>query len=144
MKRRAYLSTAATATAAGLAGCLESLASGRSDGEYDVGMSSNRFEPSNVEVVAGDAVVWRNTGSRNHTVTAYEGGLPDGAAYFASGGFDSQAAAVADWEESAWLGDGVLGAGETYSHTFEVPGEYQYYCIPHESGGMIATVTVVE
>ncbi|MGM0590770.1 MAG: plastocyanin/azurin family copper-binding protein, partial [Halobacteriota archaeon] len=24
----------------------------------------------------------------------------------------------------------------------EVPGEYQYFCIPHEQGGMLGTIVV--
>lgn len=34
------------------------------------------------------------------------------------------------------------GSGGTFSYTFEEPGRYDYYCIPHESMGMIGSVTV--
>ena len=34
------------------------------------------------------------------------------------------------------------GSGATSSFTFEEPGTYDYYCIPHESQGMVGTVTV--
>ena len=27
------------------------------------------------------------------------------------------------------------------SHTFDVPGAYTYFCIPHEMLGMVATIT---
>jgi plastocyanin len=27
-------------------------------------------------------------------------------------------------------------------HTFDVPGTYQYFCIPHEMAGMTGTVVV--
>ncbi|QLG64062.1 plastocyanin/azurin family copper-binding protein [Halorarum salinum] len=35
-----------------------------------------------------------------------------------------------------------MAGGETYEHTFEVEGEYGYFCIPHEGAGMVGTVTV--
>jgi hypothetical protein len=34
------------------------------------------------------------------------------------------------------------GSGGTFSYTFEEPGRYDYYCIPHESLGMVGSVTV--
>jgi hypothetical protein len=34
------------------------------------------------------------------------------------------------------------GSGGTFSFTFEEPGTYDYFCIPHESLGMIGSVTV--
>jgi plastocyanin len=32
----------------------------------------------------------------------------------------------------------------TYEHTFETLGTYEYYCEPHRSAGMVATIEVVE
>ncbi|MFC6732314.1 plastocyanin/azurin family copper-binding protein [Haladaptatus sp. DYSN1] len=142
MHRRAFLSTAATALTLSVAGCTSS---GQPDGsaEYDIGMSANRFvHPSDpYEVPVGTTIVWKNTGGRSHTVTAYEADIPDGAAYFASGGFESEQAA-----RDAWTGNlgGSIAPGETYEYTPEVPGEYTYFCVPHEPGGMIATFVVTE
>ncbi len=50
-------------------------------------------------------------------------------------------------DEANWQGtpggDGtVYDAGHEYSHTFEVPGEYEYYCVPHQSVGMKGTIIV--
>lgn len=134
--RREYLA-AVGAAAGALAGCTTGSAV---ETEYDVGMASNQFRPEVVEVEAGETVVWANTGSRNHTVTAYEDGIPEAAAYFASGGYESEQEA-----RDAWLNGplgGAINAGETYRHTFEVPGEYQYLCVPHEASGMVGTVRV--
>jgi len=96
------------------------------------------FEPKNVEVSAGTTVTWKNVGSVAHTVTAYEEKIPDDADYFASGGFDSQSAA-----EDAYPDEGSIAEGETYEHTFETTGTYEYYCIPHEMNGMVANIKVV-
>ena len=99
------------------------------------------FEPGTVTVSPGDTVVWENTGNLTFTVTAYEEGIPDGAGYFASGGFDNEQAARDAWANSI-DGGGVVKPGETYEHTFEVPGDYYYVCIPHEAAGMTGTVVV--
>lgn len=88
-----------------------------------------RYEPAAVTVPAGTTVTWRNTSSMVHTVTANPAlanepghvSLPDGAKTFNSG---------------------LLQPGQSFSHTFTVPGEYRYFCIPHEGAGMLGTVTV--
>lgn len=138
MNRRAFLGAAAGVTSV-FAGCT---GQSRQEGDDEIGMSSSAFlQPENFEPRVGEAVVWRNTGSRTHTVTAYESGIPDGATFFASGGFESTKAA-----RDAWLqrGGGGIASGETFEVTFEAPGTYNYFCIPHERGGMVAQFTVVE
>ncbi|EMA41409.1 plastocyanin/azurin family copper-binding protein [Halococcus hamelinensis] len=138
MDRRAFLA-ASTGVAVGLAGCLGA-AEGESD--YDIGMSASAFLPEDdFEPRVGEPVVWRNTGMRAHTVTAYGSGIPDDAAFFASGGFETTAEARRAWNRN---GGGAINGGETYEHTFEVPGTYNYFCIPHEPGGMVGSFEVVE
>ena len=138
MNRRAFL-TATTGVAVGLAGCL---GSSREQPDYDIGMSSSAFLPKeDFEPRVGESVVWRNTGSRSHTVTAYQSRIPDAAAYFASGGFEGEGAAREAWTSST---GGAIESGETFEHTFEVPGTYNYFCIPHEPTGMVGKFTVVE
>jgi len=100
---------------------------------------SLKYAPKKIEVEAGTTVVWENTGAVGHTITAYEEKIPDGASYFASGGFDSQSAA----EEGYKNQEGNVAEGETYEHTFETEGTYEYYCIPHEMNEMVGTVEVV-
>jgi len=148
MQRRAFLAAGAGA-AATLAGCV---GPSLSDSEYDIGMQSNAFVPDpavegtdvpTFEAAVGDTVVWANTGSRNHTVTAYDDGLPEGADYWASGGFESEQAAREAWEQSI-DGGGIVRPSERYEHTFEVPGNYYYVCIPHEDVGMEGKVVVTE
>jgi plastocyanin len=94
------------------------------------------FEPETVRISTSDTIQWRNTGSVEHTVTAREKELPKGAAYFASGGFESERVAQSN------LDGGLLAPDERYEHTFETPGTYAYYCIPHEGTGMTGTVHV--
>ena len=98
------------------------------------------YAPKRIEVEAGTTVTWENTGNIGHTVTAYDDGIPDDAAYFASGGYDSQDAAVDGYESEQ---GGNIESGETWEYTFETTGTYEYYCIPHEMNGMIGHVKVV-
>jgi len=142
MRRRTYLGIA-VGSVAGAAGCLGNLGTGGagSGPDPDVGMTTNAFEPETYEVTVGETVVWENTSSRAHTVTAYDSGLPEGAAFFASGGYDDEDAAREAWDEE--LGGG-MDPGVTFEHTFEVAGSYPYFCIPHERDGMVGTIEVQE
>jgi plastocyanin len=136
MERRAFLRTAGPAAVAGLAGCIGG-SSGTQD--YDVGMSARAFRPQQITVEPGTTLTWLNTSKQGHTVTAYGGQLPEGAEFFASGDFESEQDARDAWGNS---NRGTLFEGQSYEHTFEVEGEYPYFCIPHERGGMVGTVVV--
>ncbi len=138
MQRRAFLA-ATGAALAGTAGCLAGATGGLSEGDYDIGMSSAAFLPAEFEVEVGETVVWANTSSRAHTVTAVS--MPEGADYFATGGFENQDAAVNGWQSRL---EGGIPTGGTYEHTFDVPGEYDYYCIPHAASGMDGKIVVSE
>ena len=94
------------------------------------------FSPSSLTVDAGTTIEFSNVSSEAHTVTAYEDGLPAGADYFATGGFDSEKAA------RAHLSAGLLTEGETFRLTLQEPGSYRYFCIPHEDDGMTGTIVV--
>ena len=98
------------------------------------------YAPKRIEVEQGTTVTWENTGSIGHTITAYEDDIPDDADYWASGGFDSQQAAVDGYETDQ---GGNVEAGGSYEYTFETKGEYKYYCIPHEINGMVGYVKVI-
>lgn len=136
LSRRRVLAGLGSVAAVSLAGC-----SSTAEDDYDVGMTAVAFNPPSVTVSVGEEVVWRNTSSRGHTVTAYADDIPEEAEFFASGGFESEAAARKAYNQNV---GGLIDSGQSYSHTFEVPGEYRYLCIPHESQGMVGTVVVEE
>ena len=87
------------------------------------------FDPDTVRVQVGETVRWANGSVIVHTVTADPDEattdesvrLPEGAAPFDSGTLDPEA---------------------RFEHTFEVPGTYRYFCIPHEGAKMYGTVIV--
>lgn len=137
MDRRGFLRRGAALGVASLvAGCLEGSAT--TGGDWDVGMTTRDFEPQELAVEAGTTVTWRNTDTHAHSVTAYADGIPADAAYFATGDFDSQPAAEAGYAD----GSGVLYTDQEFAHTFELPGVYSYFCIPHEKAGMTGVVRV--
>lgn len=146
MDRREFLAAVGTASVGSVTGCSTMLGSG---GEFDVGMRATAFDPATYRVEVGEEVVWQNTSSRGHTVTAYESSIPDEAAFFASGGFETEQEArnaFWDYQRNPDGNDrnGLLTSGDTFRHTFEVAGEHSYLCIPHEQGGMVGTVVVEE
>jgi plastocyanin len=92
-------------------------------------MYFHSFAPSTVTIRAGENVRWDNDSIIWHTVTAdamavkvpADVALPDGAEPFDSG---------------------KVEPGNSFSHTFRVPGTYRYVCRPHEGNGMRGTVVV--
>jgi plastocyanin len=131
--RRGFLATVATAV--GLAAADGATAQ---EDTKTIDMTDDLvFDPDSTAVAPGTTVVWENVGSIGHSVTAYEDEIPDDASFFASGGLESEDAA-----RSAYPDRGNVAGGESYEHTFDVEGTYEYFCIPHESVGMVATLEV--
>ena len=87
------------------------------------------FEPSVIEIKAGQTVVWKNSSREVHTVTAdpsqatnpQDVELPEGAQRFDSG---------------------FLNPTHNYEHTFRTPGTYRYVCTLHEVQRMIGQIIV--
>ena len=143
--RRDVLYRLGTAGAVGigaaLAGCSGDDGGGSGGGNTVEMTDSLAFEPGNLTVSTGTTVTWENGGTVAHTVTAYDDSSPSGAAYFASGEYDSEQAA----RDGFRGGDGgLIESDGSYEHTFETAGEYEYFCIPHEGSGMTGTITVEE
>jgi plastocyanin len=86
---------------------------------------SGLFSPASVTIVAGDQVVWTQSGTNPHTVTASDGS------------FDSH-------PNCPPPGDCMV-QGETFAQTFTTPGTYGYYCKLHgtpDGLGMAGVVNV--
>ncbi|HVL99393.1 MAG TPA: cupredoxin family copper-binding protein [Egibacteraceae bacterium] len=82
-------------------------------GANEVSIVDLAFEPASLDVAVGDTVEWVNTGELPHTVTFADG--PD---------------------------SGTMETDDTFSHTFEEAGEFDYLCSIHPQ--MEGTVTVAE
>ena len=81
--------------------------------ETSVTIAGMQFQPATIRVKAGEEVTWKNNAAMPHTVTGREDGK---------------------------LSSARLNQGSMFSHTFEQPGTYTYYCALHPS--MIGTVIV--
>jgi len=87
------------------------------------------FEPVGLAVLAGAVVEFVNRDRVNsHTATAYHADL--------HGKPTRMPDAVAPWDSGYLLPD------DRFRVALDVPGEYDYYCLPHESGGMLGRIVV--
>lgn len=133
VSRRGALTAATTA----LTGGAIATDSAAAQGQTVIDMTDDLvFAPDSITVAPGTTVVWENVGQIPHSVTAYEDEIPAEAEYFASGGFETEQDARSAYPE------GEIVGGESYQYTFDVEGQYGYFCIPHEGAGMVATLTV--
>lgn len=139
--RRSLLQTASVTGFIAIAGCSTSRFRAPPP-KPRVDIQSESFEPDQLVIDRGETVTWWNIKSVKHTVTTYEERIPDEAEYFASGGFDSEAAARDSTTSHADDGDGMLEPGDRFEHRFTVPGYYHYCCIPHENSAMVGTIIV--
>jgi plastocyanin len=95
----------------------------------------NSFRPVDFEIAAGTEVMFDNRGRNDHNI------LPDTIKDDAG----LTALLASDTSPTAW---GVASTdfvpGDTYSHLFNVPGTYNYYCSIHGApgAGMYGTLTV--
>lgn len=128
---------AVTRSAAALAGAVALIAAAGTSGAprqaaATVEMTNQlTFTPDTVVIRAGETVEFRNSSALVHTVTG-----------------DPSRASL---EESVRLPVGAepfrsgrLEPGTSFSHTFETPGTYRYFCVPHEGARMRGTVIVEE
>jgi plastocyanin len=152
--RRDLLRTTGAALAVGgLAGCnaadsttTETEADGASGGSAGGSSTESATETPELapdaSAVTAVAAEWNAMRARLHDAVALgtAESFADGAAYWASGGFDSQLAAETGWDE----GTGAVQSGQSYVHTFETAGTHGYFCVPHEAAGMVGTVVVEE
>lgn len=84
---------------------LLSLVSAVTAAEYSIDIAGFTYEPASLTILEGDTVTWLNLDQVPHTATADD----------------------ASWDS------GTLNHGESWSHTFETAGVWDYYCVIHPS-----------
>jgi plastocyanin len=94
---------------------------GGGGGGAEVGMMNIQFEPGDVTIKAGETVTWTNDEGVAHDVDKTSGP----GAQFSSGP------------------EGGMMEGDTFEHTFDQAGTYEYVCRVH-APGMAGTVEVTE
>jgi len=90
---------------------------------------SLRFVPATVCLKVGGTITWKNTGTVLHTVT-------DESSLAASAADAAVPSGATGWNHS-------LPPGSSWTLKFTVAGLYKYFCIPHETLGMLGKITVV-
>ncbi len=121
---------ATSAPSGGKAASATSAPSGAAAGGATVTMTDQlKFEPATLTISKGTKVTWRNTGQVAHTVT-------DDPSKAADKSHAALPSGAQPWDS------GMINAGQEYSRTFDVPGTYKYFCIPHEAAGMVGTIIV--
>lgn len=91
--------------------------------DFYVSISNNVFTPRDITINVGNTVIWENL-EGTHNVNGTSSTFPANPSSFSSGPLAS-----GNW---------------TYTHTFDVPGEYDYRCDAHFGIGMTGTVTVLD
>ncbi|MBI4816087.1 MAG: cupredoxin domain-containing protein [Deltaproteobacteria bacterium] len=91
----------------------------RAPEEFTVLLVLNKFVPARLEICAGDTVTWQNQDSKEHTIFS---GTPE--------------------TPTDLLSTTKIFQGQSFSFTFEVPGEYVYYCSVHKKKMRDAVVVV--
>lgn len=92
-----------------------------------------RFSPDAVTIQKGQTVTWVNNSSMPHTSTDDPTKNPVAT--------DHPEYSVLPEGATAW-DSGILQPGESFSVTFDVAGDYTYFCLPHALSGMIGSITV--
>jgi len=88
-----------------------------------------RYVPDTITIAKGTTVEWKNTSASVHTVTDDPSK--------AQNKDHAQLPSGADpWDS------GTIDPGKSFTRTFTVAGEYTYFCVPHESLGMIGKISV--
>jgi len=83
------------------------------------------FEPAEVTIKSGETVTWTNNIGYPHNVVFDEDNIPSGAS-----------------ADKLSHEDYLNSPGETVSSKFDTPGEYSYYCEPHQGAGMAGKIIV--
>jgi amicyanin len=93
-----------------ISGCTQT-SSGGNQGNTQTGANSIEiknfaFSPSTLTIKVGETVTWTNSDSTSHTITSDSG---------------------------SELDSGSISSGQTYSHTFNTIGTFDYHCSIHTS-----------
>jgi plastocyanin len=101
-------------------------------GEHRILMTrEHRFDPDHITIRSGETIIWHSLNPGGHTSTTdpekasdpSHARLPEGAE---------------QWDS------GVLASDNEFRLQLTVPGEYTYFCVPHQDMGMIGRITVEE
>jgi plastocyanin len=87
------------------------------------------FDPIGVRVLPGTVVRWVLEAGA-HSTTAYHPANANHALRIPA-------------KAAAWDSGMLIRAGQAFEHRLDVPGVYDYFCLPHELAGMVGRILVV-
>jgi plastocyanin len=95
-----------------------------------------KFDPANVTIKSGDAIKFVVVSGGPHNVGFDESAIPSGAAAVLQKNMTGQQAPL--------IGPLMPNNGDSYTVSFAgaPPGQYHYFCLPHQSLGMVGIITV--
>jgi plastocyanin len=130
MRRRALLKTGGLALAGFLLPASWLRAASRPQVRLlsDPSGSHVSFDPAGLFIEPGQTVRWINV-ANVHTVTAYHPAN------------DNHSLRIPE-AAKPWDSGYLVNPGDVFEHRFEIPGVYDYYCIPHEAAGMVGRLVV--
>ena len=85
-----------------------------------------QFEPKEVTICKGDSITWVNKKLGPHNVIFNPDDVPEGV--------DADAISTKEYLDKD---------GQTYTVKLDKPGDYGYFCQPHQGAGMLGLVTVM-
>ncbi len=85
-------------------------------------LNDKAFSPNPLKIKMGDKITWINNDNNIHTVSSGKPNSPDAGRLFDSGLTS------------------LITPSKSYSHTFNEPGEYSYFCRLHPN--MVGTIEV--
>lgn len=94
-----------------------------------------KYVPAALTIKAGDTVIFKGISGGLHNVQFYPDSIPAGSA---------EALDAAITNKQGPLASALVGEGDNITITFAgVPaGEYKYFCLPHQTMGMVGAITV--
>ena len=129
-------------------------------------LTDTAYQPNPVNIGVGDAVMWTNDDSSRHTVTAMDQQLTNSGESNNDSGIVERiideivtnivvnvrnilrdevenniiSQSSTSMSSSSGFDSGIMLQGETFMHTFDNPGTFEYYCAVHPA--MVAKVVV--
>ncbi len=93
----------------------------------EVAIKGTKFVPQTIEIKAGETVKWTNVSKGLHTATSGKNCEPDNG-----------------WDSKMIRQQKRKPKQSVYSHKFDKPGTYPYFCKPHCEGYEMTGVVIVK
>lgn len=97
-----------------------------------------KYVPAALTIKPGDTVIFKGISGGLHNVQFYPDSIPAGA---------SEALDAAITNKQGPLASALVGEGDSITITFPATlpvGEYKFFCLPHQTMGMVGVITLAQ